>query len=395
MPNFDLRTIQKAIKDTKLNGWLFYDFHGSDPIGKRILNLSLDINHTRRWYYYIPAQGVPVKLVHSIERDVLDHLPGKKIVYLGWQEMEDKLRTVFKIGDKIAVQYSPKNAIPYISRMDAGTFELLKSFKVKLLSSADLVQKFEACLTQFQLNTHINAAKLLNNIVQKTFQIIKQKIGAHEEINEFIIQQFMIDELKNRGLYYDQAPIVAANQNSGNPHYTPSQENNSPIYPGSLIQLDIWAKENNDNAIYADISWVGYVGNVVPDEQMKIFNIIKTARDRAVDFIDISIKSNKIIYGWQVDDIARNIINDAGYGSYFLHRTGHSIGRDLHANGVNIDNLETKDERKIIPGTCFSIEPGIYFSKYGMRTEIDVYVDENGAHVFTQPVQENIVAILA
>ena len=393
MSNFDLRTIQKALKDTNLNGWLFYDFHGSDMIGKRILNIPAESVQTRRWYYYIPARGIPVKLVHSIEREVLDHLPGKKIVYLGWQEMENQLQNIFSTGDKIAIQYSPKNAIPYISRVDAGTYELLKSFKVKLHSSADLIQQFEACLTQSQLNTHINAAKHLNTIVKKTFKTIKQKIQEHEEINEYIIQQFMIDEMDKKGLYYANPPIVAANQNSGNPHYVPTQEDHSPIYPGSVIQLDIWAKENNENAIYADISWVGYVGETVPDEQKKIFSIIKTARDLAVDFIDQSIKSNKIIFGWQVDNISRNYINDAGYGSYFLHRTGHSIGRDVHANGVNIDNLETKDERKIIAGTCFSIEPGIYFSKYGMRTEINVYVDDNGAHVFTQPLQNEIVTL--
>ena len=393
MSNFDLRTIQKGIKDTNLTGWLFYDFHGSDVIGKRILNIPLESIQTRRWYYYVPASGIPVKIVHSIEREVLDHLPGKKIVYLGWQEMENKLKSIFTSGDKIAAQYSPKNAIPYISRVDAGTYELLKSFKVKLFSSADLVQKFEACLTQSQLSTHINAAKHLNAIIQKTFKTIKQKIKEHEEVNEYIIQKFMLDEMDRKGLYYDHPPIVAVNENSGNPHYTPTQEVNSPIYPGSVIQLDIWAKEKNENAIYADISWVGYVGEVIPDEKKKIFDIIKNARDQAVHFIDQSIKAGKTICGWQVDNIARDYINDAGYGSYFLHRTGHSIGRDVHANGVNIDNLETRDERKIISGTCFSIEPGIYFSKYGMRTEINVYVDESGAHIFTQPLQNEIVML--
>ena len=271
MPGFDLHTIQKAIKDTKINGWLFYDFHGSDIIGKRILNIPLDNIHTRRWYYYIPGQGVPVKIVHSIEREVLDHLPGKKIVYLGWQEMENRLNNIFNAGDKIAIQYSPKNPIPYMSSVDAGTYELLTSFKVKLISSADLVQKFEACLSQSQLNTHINAAKHLNSIIKKTFKLIRQKIDEHTEINEFIIQQYMTEEMDKKGLYYDHPPIVAANQNSGNPHYSPTEEINSPIYPESIIQLDIWAKENNENAIYADISWVGYIGNTIPDEQVKIF----------------------------------------------------------------------------------------------------------------------------
>ena len=387
MQLFDLNTIQKALTEYKLDGWLFYDFHGNDPIGKAILKMSLDEIQTRRWYYFIPAMGVPVKIVHSIERAVLDHLPGKKIVYLGYKEMESKLAKLFKKGNKIAVQYSPKNAIPYISRMDAGTFELLKSFQIRLKTSADLVQLFEARWTQSQLSTHMNAAKHLYKIVHDTFIMIRDRIVNHEEINEYIAQQFMVQHMTDNALQFDHPPIVAAGINSGNPHYAPTDVQCAPIYPKSIIQLDIWAKEKSEYAVYADISWVGYVGEDVPEEYSKIFSVVKNARDAAIRFIDDSIKSGKNIGGWQVDDISRHIIRDAGYGTYFIHRTGHSIGREVHANGANIDNLEIKDERLIIPNTCFSIEPGIYFSEFGMRTEVDVYVDSDGAHVFTQPIK--------
>jgi Xaa-Pro dipeptidase len=394
MQVFDLNKIQKALSDYNLDGWLFYDFHGNDPIGKTILKLSLAETQTRRWYYYIPAMGVPIKIVHSIERAVLDHLPGKKQVYLGYQEMENKLSKIFKQGEKIAVQYSPKNAIPYISRMDAGTFELLKSFNIRLKTSADLVQLFEARWSQSQLSTHMNAAKHLYQIVHDTFTMIREKITNHEEINEYIAQEFMISQITDYQLSSDGPPIVASGINSGNPHYMPTGIRNTPIYPKTILQLDIWAKEKTEHAVYADISWVGYIGERVPEEYHKHFHVIREARDQAISFIDQSIKSGNKIGGWQVDDVARGIIRDAGYGSYFLHRTGHSIGREVHANGANIDNLETKDERLIIPHTCFSIEPGIYFSEYGMRTEVDVFVDEEGAHVYTQPLQQKIIPIL-
>ena len=394
MQVFDLNTIQKALSDYKLDGWLFYDFHGNDPIGKTILKMSLEEVQTRRWYYFIPVMGVPVKIVHSIEKAVLDHLPGKKIVYLGYKEMENKLSKLFKKGNKIAVQYSPKNGIPYISRMDAGTFELLKSFHIRLKTSADLVQLFEARWSQSQLSTHMNSAKHLYQIVSETFTMIHDKILNHEEINEYIAQRFMIQRMSECGLQFDHPPIVAADVNSGNPHYMPTSIQCAPIFPKSLIQLDIWAKEKNEYAVYADISWVGYVGEQVPDEYSKLFSVIKKARDAAINFVDTSIKAGEKIGGWQVDDVARRIIRDSGYGSYFIHRTGHSIGREVHANGANIDNLEIKDERLIIPNTCFSIEPGIYFSEYGMRTEVDVFVDNDGAHIYTQPIQNEIIPLM-
>lgn len=394
MSKFNLNSIQQALSEYNMDGWLFYDFHGNDPLGKAVLKMSLQSIQSRRWYYYIPAIGVPQKLVHSIEQGVLDHLPGNKEIYSGWKEMQAKLKTMFKGGEKVAMQYSPKNAVPYISRVDAGTIELLKSYKIKPVTSADLVQLFEARWSKSQLNTHINAAKHLSEIVAATFKMIRDKMNARNVLNEFQVQQFMCEQMSKRGLFWDHDPIVGIGPNSGNPHYYPTADTHSPLTKENVLQLDIWAKDKSDeDAVYADISWVGYLGESVPQKFADVFAIVREARDSAVEFVDNAIKNNQTIGGWQVDDVSRGVIEKAGYGQYFVHRTGHSIGREVHANGVNIDNLETKDERSIIPGTCFSIEPGIYMKEFGMRTEIDVYVDEKGAQVHTQPMQKEVVAI--
>jgi len=394
MPGFDLTAIQRALTANKLDGWLFYDFQGSDPIGRIILNIPGDKIQTRRWWFYIPSRGVPVKLVHSIERDVLDHLPGKKEVYLSWREMEDKLGKIFKGGEKIAIQYSPRNAIPSISKMDAGTFELLKSYRIDPVSSANLVQQFEACWTPAQLNMHIHAAKQLPDIVQKTFKLIKRKIEQHEEVNEYIVQRHIMNEIKSRSMVSDYPAIVSTGKNSGNPHYYPAKNRFAPIYPGSILQLNLAAKVRGKQAVYAVIAWVGYVGDEIPEEYSRVFTVIRETRDQVIDFLEKSVKAGKKILGSQVDELARNIVRTAGYESYFLHRMGHSIGNELAGHGVNIDSLETRDEREILPGSCFTLEPGLYFADYGMRSEIDVYVGEDTIHIYTQPLQQEIVPIL-
>jgi Xaa-Pro aminopeptidase len=394
MARFNLAAIQKALSEIKLDGWLFYDYRGSDPLSRIILNLTGDIPRTRRWFYFIPTQGVPVKIVHSIEREVLDSLPGKKLVYVGWMEMENELNNLFKENQKIALQYSPKGAIPYVSRLDAGIFELLKSFKIKPVSSADLLQLFEARWTEGQLNTHKNAARLLHEIIQKTFRYIGRKIKSHEEVTEYMVQKYVMIELKKKGLIFDHPPQVAAGKNSGIPHYFPTETRSDPVFPGSVVQLNVWGKEKNESAVYAVIAWVGYTADKVPPELEEKFALICNVRDLALGHIDKSIKNKKPIHGWEIDDLVRSHLKKAGYNSYFLHRTGHSIGRQVNDTGTNIDNLETRDERQIIAKTCFSIEPGLYFSDYGMRSEINVFVDEKGAHVFTTPVQDKIHPIL-
>jgi Xaa-Pro aminopeptidase len=308
--------------------------------------------------------------------------------------MEEKLEKIFKTGGKIAIQYSPRNAIPTISKVDAGTFELLKSFHVELVTSAGLVQQFEACWTPAQLSMHIHVAKQLSDIINKTFKLIKRKMEHHEEVNEYLVQRYVMNEIKSRSLVSDYPAMISTGKNSGNPHYYPTKNRFAPIYPGSIVQLNLSAKERSEQAVYAVLGWVGYVGDEIPEEYGHVFAVICEARNQVIDYLKKSVKAGKKIYGYQLDELARSFIKSVGYENYFLHRTGHSIGRELNANGVNIDSLETHDEREIMPGSCFSIQPGLYFSDYGMRSEINVYVAEDSIHIYTQPLQQEIVPIL-
>jgi Xaa-Pro aminopeptidase len=394
MARFSLTAIQKSLTQKKLDGWLFYDYRGSDPVGRRILNLSDSHGQTRRWFYFIPVKNTPVKIVHGIEAAVLDNLPGKKYVYLSWEEMNNCLAKICKNGQVIAAQYSPNGALPYLSRLDAGIFELLKSYKIKIRSSAELLQEYEAKWTSAQLNTHKNAAKLLYEVIETAFRHLKRKINSHSEITEYDLQKYLMTEIKKKGLIFDHPPLVATAKNSGDPHYFPTKDRSLPIYPKSIVQVNIWGKEKEDNAVYAVIAWVGYVDKTIPQDVSDKFKLICQVRDSAVNHIDKMIKKDTKIFGWQIDDFIRKQLYAAGYESYVLHRSGHSIGRDVNDVGTNIDNFETKDDRQIIANTCFSIEPGLYFSEYGLRSEINVYVDKKGAHVHTIPVQNEIIPIL-
>ncbi len=399
--------IQAALRDAKLDGWLFYDFRGSDPLAYRILKLDQRGITTRRWFYFIPATGEPTKIVHTIERDKLDALPGKRLVYLPWQQLHKFLSDTINPGalnatDKnkrihIAMQYSPGNDIPYMSRVDAGTIELIRSFGVEPVASADLVQQFEAVWSPEQFQMHTQAADLLHLIIMESFAEIARRIRANQATTEYDIQQFMVRRFEQENLTSDnEPPIIAVNANSANPHYEPTRERNAPIRRGDFVLFDVWAKLKKPGAVYADQTWTGFVGETVPEEYTRIFQIVRGARDAAVEFVQSNMRAGqKQIKGADVDDIARSFIKRAGFGAEFLHRTGHSIGEEVHGNGANIDNLETRDARRIIPRTCFSIEPGIYLEgRFGVRSEIDVYVLERDALVTGQPVQTEIVAIL-
>lgn len=413
--------IQKALREARMDGWLFYDFRGSDPLAYRILGLGQRGLTTRRWFYYVPAEGEPVKIVHSIERDKLDLLPGVKKVYLPWQQLHALLRETLTKGGatrygpmqddprnpsafgarlekkRIAMQYSPENSVPYVSRVDAGTIELIRSFGVEPVTSADLVQQFEATWTPQQLAMHKEAADKIHRIIMQAFAEIARRIRANEPTTEYDIQQFMVRRYEEEGLTSDnEPPIVAVNANSANPHYEPTRERNSPIRRNDFVLFDVWAKMKSPNSVYADQTWTGFVGETVPPEYTRIFNIVRDARDAAIKFVQQSVSEGRSIRGADVDDVSRGVIRRAGYVEQFIHRTGHSIGEEVHGNGANIDNLETRDSRRIIARTCFSIEPGIYLEgKFGVRSEVDVYVAEQEAIVTGQPIQTAIVAILA
>ena len=393
-----VRDIQASLKDAGLDGWLFYDFRGSDPLAYRILKMDTHGITSRRWFYFVPADGEPVKIVHSIERDKLDSLPGSKKIFLPWQQLQSHIKETLNAAGarQIAMQYTQENAIPYISRVDAGTIELIRSFGVEPVSSADLVQRFEAVWTNEQLQSHLTAADNIHNIIHEAFAEIRRRIKAGEPTTEYDIQQFIVGRYEDHGMTCDgDHPIVSVNANSAIPHYGPTSEIFSPIQRGDFVLLDVWAKLKKPGAVYADQTWTGYVGETIPEKYTKIFNIVRDARDAAVAFVQENISAGREIMGADVDNVSRGVIFDAGYGDKFLHRTGHSIGEEVHGNGANIDNLETRDSRKIIPRTCFSIEPGIYLEgDFGVRSELDVYVGDDEAYATGQPVQRDLVAIL-
>lgn len=393
--------IQKALSQQGFDGWLFYDFRGSDILIPRILKTER-LGGSRRWFYFIPKVGEPVKVVHAIERGQLDALPGKKLIYREWQLLQTQVgNAIFSVKPpkggtpniRIAMQYSPNNDIPYVSRVDAGTIEMVRKTGAEIVSSADLVQQFEAVWTPEQLAMQKEAATTMQKIIIETFGEIKRRINADIPTNENDVQQFMMKRYEEEGM--NPSPmIVAVNANAASPHYFPRPEKGAPIKRGDLVLIDTVTKVKKPKAPAADLTWMGYVGETVPDEYVKIWNIVFEAQQSALNAIRDAFKTGKPITGAEADDVSRGIIRKAGYADEFLHRTGHSIGEDGHGNGANIDNLETRDSRRLISGTGFSIEPGIYFAgKFGVRSEIDVYIDGKNV-IITHPHQTEIFPIL-
>lgn len=387
----DLPGIQAALRERGFDAWLFYDHHYRDPIGYRILGLPADMHVTRRWYYVVPAKGEPRKLVHRVEPSQLDALPGEKETYSAWPEQHEQLKKLLAPYKTVAMQYSPNNSIPYIGLVDAGTVELLRSFGKNIVSSGDLVAQFEAALSDEQIKTHFEAGKAIDAITEAAFKEIGARVN-NGGTNEYEMQKFILEAYKRENLVTDNPPIVAVNANSGNPHYGTSKEGASPIKKGDFVLLDIWAKKNAPGAVFYDITWTGVVGSKPTGRQQEIFNIVRTARDSGFERVKAAMDSGTKIAGWQVDEATRDSIKRAGYEKYFVHRTGHSIGTDIHANGANMDNLETKDEREIIPNTLFSIEPGVYLPEFGVRSEFDVLVRDGKAEV-TGRIQKELVLI--
>ena len=390
----DIGAIQAALKASKIDGWLFFDHHRRDPIANRVLGLGENGMATRRWFYFIPARGEPRKLVHRIEAGILDSLDGRKYEYAGWEELHKLLPKLLSGSTRIAMQYSPDNNIPYIGLVDAGTVELIRKLKKKVVTSADLVQKFEASWSPEQLESHLEAGRIIDRIRQGALEQAAACVADGKPLTEYELQQWMLDRFRAHGLTTAEPPIAAVQPNNGNPHYEPKAGESRPIRAGDLLLLDIWAKSTNPGSVYYDITWMGYLGQRVPGAYSKIFDIVREARDRAVDFVKTSIAKGRTIHGWEVDGVARGTIRKVGYEKYFVHRTGHSIGQEVHGNGANMDGLETRDDRKIVPQTCFSIEPGIYLPEFGVRSEVNVYVGKREARV-TGATQEEIIPLLA
>ncbi len=390
----DIKAIQNELRTAKLDGWLFYDFRRRDPLAYRVLGLPTDGMSTRRWFYLIPAKGEPRKLVHRIESGALDSLPGQKLAYASQDELRKNLSRLLGRAKTVAMQYSPRNAIPYVSMVDAGTVELVRSLGRKVKSSADLVQKFEACWTPAQLESHLAAGRVIDRITQDAFAHAARQVRNKVALAEYDLQQWILEQFRAHSIVVEDAPVVAVGPHSGDPHYEPKPNGSATIREGDLLLLDIWGKTQATGSVYYDITWVGFLGRTVPEKYAKVFAIVKAARDIAVRFVQDSVAAGRTIQGWQVDRAAREIIRKAGYAKYFVHRTGHNIGQEVHGNGANMDGLETQDVRCIIPRTCFSVEPGIYLPEFGIRSEVNVYVEEKRARV-TGAVQSEILALLA
>jgi len=389
----NLQDIQAALREQRFDAWLFYDHHHRDPIAYRVLGLAESLFASRRWYYLIPAQGEPVKLVHRIEAGHLDSLPGRKLEYSSWKEQQDNLRSMVAPHRTIAMEYSPNNQIPYIGLVDAGTIELLRSFGKEIVSSGDLVSRFEASWSEEQVKSHFAARDAIDRITEEAFREIGRRVRYGKGTDEFAIQQWIDEAFRREGLTNENdPPIVAVNANSGNPHYGPTAETSKPIREGDFVLLDIWGKMQTPGAVYYDITWTGFVGKAPSDRIRQIFEIVCGARDAGVKTVQDAMLMGRPIAGWQVDEATREHITRAGYGQYFIHRTGHSIATSVHGNGPNMDNLETRDERAILPNTCFSIEPGIYLPEFGVRSEVDVLVRADSAEV-TGRIQREIVII--
>jgi len=389
----DLSAIQSALRDANLDGWLFYDHHHRDPLAYSILGLDPNAHVTRRWFYLIPAQGEPKKLVHRIEAGRLDTLPGTKSVYSSWQELEAQIEAVLAGQTRLAMQYSPRNAIMYVSMVDAGTIELLRGLGKEIVSSADLVSHFEAVLTDAQLATHYVAQKHIDEILASGWK----EIGARASsggTDEHAMVQYLQEAMARAGLDWEHGPNVSAGPNSADSHYEPTAASSRPIRKGDFVLIDIWAKLKDDpTAVWYDITWTGVVGREPTEREHLIFNTVRDARDASIKVVQDAFAASQPIAGWQADDASRNVIHAAGFGEWFTHRTGHNIGTVLHGNGAHLDNLETHDERLILPNTCFSVEPGLYFTgEFGVRSEVDMIARKGKAEV-TGRIQTELVRV--
>jgi len=403
----DLPAIQSALREHNLGGWLFYDHHHRDPIAYRILGLDEDSFVSRRWFYFIPTEGEPRKLVHRIESGKLDSLPGTKDSYSSWQELEHKLELLLDGATRLAMQYSPRNAIMYVAMVDAGTVELIRSMGKQVVSSADLVSVFEAVLTEPQIATHFEAQRRLDAVLAAGWKHIGESIRTNTPLTEFDVVEFLLQEMQKSGLWTDHGPNCSAGPNSADSHYEPTREASRTIRTGDFILIDIWAKlaapgdpkQPDPTAVWYDITWTGVVGRDPTPREQLIFNTVRDARDAAIEAVQRAYAHGRPIAGWEADDAARAVIRDAGFGDFFTHRTGHNIEVSLHGNGAHLDNLETHDERLLLPNTCFSVEPGIYFpGDFGIRSEVNMITrppspEHAGSAIVTGPIQRELLRI--
>jgi Xaa-Pro dipeptidase len=392
---FPLADIQAALRQYGLDGWLIYDFRGSNLLGRRVLGFEDREIKSRRWYYFIPALGEPRKLVHRIETGALDSLPGPSFVYLRWQDLEAGLAQLVTGATRIAMEYSPRNGNPYVSRVDAGTLELMRSFGVEVISSGDLIQQFEATWDDEQWHMHQEAARHTDSAYDVAWQFIAEQVTSKNRVRETDVQTVILEHFKRHGLTTYSPPIVAVNAHSGDPHFETSLADDIAMKEGDFVLIDLWAKVDRPRSVYSDLTRVGYIGRSVPEKYAAVFRIVAAARDAAIAKVRSAFATGQPLQGWEVDQACRDVIDQAGYGQFFIHRTGHNIGQEVHGNGAHMDNLETREERLVMPRTCFSVEPGIYLPEFGVRSEVNVFIDSQGqVHVTGGELQQGVHAIL-
>jgi Xaa-Pro aminopeptidase len=387
----NLEAIQLALREAGHDGWLFYDHHHRDPIAGRILGLDPQAHITRRWYYYVPATGEPRKLVHRVEQGRLDALPGAKGLYSSWQELAAGLDAMLADARTVAMQYSPSNAIMYVSMVDAGTVEFLRSLGKQIVTSADLVAQFEAVLTEEQIASHTVAQKAIDSILAEGWREIDRRRRS-TGLTEFDHTQWLSEAMRREGLIWSDGPNVSVNANCSDSHYEPTAERCSPIVEGDFLLIDIWARPNQAGSIFYDITWTGVVGREPTPREQLVFETVRNARDAAIAAVAKAFAESRPICGYEADDAARSVIQAAGFGEYFTHRTGHNIAQELHGAGAHLDNLETHDTRRLLPNTCFSVEPGIYLPEFGVRSEVNMLTAPGKAWV-TGRIQRELVRI--
>lgn len=390
----DIAAVQRALRADDLDAWLLYDFHGSNPVSYRLARMG-GTGHlaTRRWFYLIPATGEPRALVHAIEQHNLDHLPGSKTIYAGREQLHAGLARLAAGVRRVAMEYSPLGAIPYVSRVDAGTIELVRSLGLDIVSSGDLIQQFEACWDDAAIASHRRASERLYRIKDRAFEAVTSRLRDGVPTTEFDIQQAMVGWFKDEGLVADSAPCVSVQENAGDPHYLATAATHRVIRRNELVLLDLWGKQAEPGSVFADITWIGFVGASVPEPMVRAFSAICAARDAAVDVVQSAAQAGRDVRGFEADRAARSVLIDAGYGDAILHRTGHSLGEEVHGNGAHLDDYETHDERRLLPGSGFTIEPGLYFTDFGVRTEINMVWAGKGPEV-TGPRQKSIVRLV-
>ncbi len=390
-----LGAIQNQLSQQNLDGWLLYDFRRHNDLACELLEIPLELFITRRFLYWIPARGRPIKIVHAIESGHLDHLPGEKLCYHAWQELEMHIAKVLSGSLRIAMEYSPRNALPYVSKVDAGTMEVIRGFGVEVESSADLLQHYTSVWDAHKLDTHLAAAKVLDETAASAWQFIAKALRSGQSLTEYDVQQHIMEEFSKNNCTTEGLPICAVNAHSADPHYAPSKDKSARIKINDFILIDLWCKQNVRRSVYADITRVGVAAARPTEKQIAVFNIVRQAQQAAVELVRQRFAHDQPVRGWEVDQAARQVIATAGYGDYFIHRTGHNIDVKDHGNGAHIDNLESHDYRQLLKGTCFSIEPGIYLpEEFGVRLEFDVFIRPDGGIDITGGIQDSIVCLL-